>query len=63
MMLHLYGMRNRGFAPGCQPKGLIYWHDCSDDQPYHSIIGYRTKLLQKEERQYELDYLGKREVL
>lgn len=60
MKLHVYGMRSRGYAPGCQPKGVIYWMDCNSER-YHSIIAYAEKLLQKEERQYELDYLGESE--
>ena len=62
MKLHVYGMRSRGYAPGCQPKGVIYWTDCTHSERYHSIIAYAEKLLQKEERQYELDYIGEREV-
>lgn len=61
MKLHVYGMRSRGYAPGCQPKGVVCWRDCNTAR-YHSIIAYREKLLQKEERQYELDYIGEREV-
>lgn len=62
MKLHVYGMRSRGYAPGCQPKGVIAWRDCEENECYHSEIAYVNKLLQKEERQYELDYLGERAV-
>ena len=61
MKLHVYGMRSRGYAPGCQPKGVIYWRDYDPSGRYHSIIAYDKKLLQKEERQYELDYIGESE--
>lgn len=61
MKLHVYGMRSRGYAPGCQPKGVVDWRDCDPSERYHSMIAYTEKLLQKQERQYELDYIGERE--
>ena len=58
---HYYGMRLRGFAPGCQPKeGLIERVD--DDgmhgRKYHDVLVYSRKLSADEMRAYDLDYLG-----
>ena len=52
-----YGMRLRGFAPGCQPmQGLV---DCEDDPAgkYWNILIYSRPLTAEERRDYELDYL------
>ena len=56
-----YGMRLRGFSPGCQPMtGLI---DARDDKTgkYHDILYYSRELTEKEITCYELDYLGTEE--
>lgn len=55
-----YGMRLRGFAPGCQPmKGLIDWKDLDEEKcGYYSLLYYDRKLTEQEVRDYELDYLG-----
>ena len=58
---HKYGMRLRGFSPGCQPlDGLI---DVRDDKTgkYHDILYYSRELTEKETANYELDYLGMEE--
>ncbi|MBO5570810.1 MAG: hypothetical protein J6A79_18050, partial [Clostridia bacterium] len=52
-----YGMRLRGFSPGCQPmEGLI---ERTDDvlQEYHDILIYDRPLSKKEIRDYELDFI------
>ena len=59
-LVYLYGMRCRGFSPGCQPKdGLI---SRMDDvlQEYHDMLVYRRKLTDDELSEYELDFLGER---
>lgn len=56
-MLYLYGMRLRGCAPGCQPKGFIERRD-DPSQRYYDIIVYDRKLPLKDEKNYDLDYLG-----
>ena len=59
----LYGMKLRGFSPGCQPgKGLIGWRDVdSKDNPpinaYHSILLYDRKLSDVECAEYELEFI------
>ena len=55
--IYLYGMRLRGFSPGCQPmEGLI---ERTDDvlQEYHDILFYDRPLSKKEIRDYELDFI------
>lgn len=67
-MTYLYGMRLRGFSPGCQPVlGLMGRLDESTKESvkefkfYHDILEYDRKLANEELEIYELDYLGRRE--
>lgn len=54
-----YGMRLRGFSPGCQPmRGL---EDVTDGEGYHNILIYSRQLTDKEIREYELDFLGEKD--
>lgn len=59
--VHVYGMRLRGFSPGAQPKEG--WLDAEIDplDEYWNILVYSRKLTEKEVREFDLDYLGKRE--
>ena len=53
----VYGMRLRGFSPGCQPKdGFVERRDSSK---YHDEIVYSRHLTDEEVREYELDFIGK----
>ena len=53
----MYGMRLRGFSPGCQPKdGLVQRHDDTTGK-YYDILEYNRKLTEKEIQDYELDEL------
>lgn len=53
---HRYGMRLRGFAPGCQPmNGLIEWQDT--EGKYWGILTYNRELTPEEVKGYELDEL------
>lgn len=57
MKSYKYGMRNRGFAPMCQPmSGLISAQD--GDREYYSYLYYERRLTDEETKEYELDYLG-----
>lgn len=58
--VYLYGMRTRGFSPGCQPTEG--WLDTETDplDEYHNVLVYSRQLDEKELREYELDYIGKR---
>ena len=58
MKTYEYGMRLRGFSPGCQPmKGLVL---ASEDKSgkYYDILIYARKLSDEDVRNYELDFLG-----
>lgn len=57
-MKYKYGMRLRGFAPMCQPKGVLERLDDPSGK-YYDIITYDRKLTEKELSDYELDYIGK----
>ena len=64
MAEYKYGMRLRGFAPGCQPMdGFIRAEKgrCIGDSRtryYHNILFYDRKLTEDEIRGYELDDLN-----
>jgi hypothetical protein len=52
----LYGMKLRGFSPGCQPMDdLIDWKDCEPGEKYHSILLYSRQLTEDEVKNYELE--------
>lgn len=52
--LYKYGMRLRGFAPGCQPMdGLA--GKMKESGKYHDILLYYRELTDEEVRDYELD--------
>ena len=60
MKTYIYGMRLRGFSPGCQPKeGFLYREDDTSGK-YYDLLTYSRKLSDKELSDYELDYLGER---
>ena len=63
MAEYKYGMRLRGFAPGCQPMdGLVEAQEgrCMGDsrRRYHSILVYNRRLTEDEINGYELDDLN-----
>lgn len=51
-----YGMRLRGYAPGCQPKGVV--KVIERDWKYYSLIAYKRRLTDDEVKDYELDFIG-----
>lgn len=56
-MKYTYGMRLRGFSPGCQPmNGLVERRDDATGK-YYDILEYNRKLTEKEIKDYELDEL------
>lgn len=55
-MNYRYGMRLRGFAPLCQPKGVVERQDDPTGR-YYDILVYNRELTEKELRDYELDRL------
>ena len=55
--MYKYGMRLRGFSPGCQPKEDLV--ECSDEKigRYHDILLYSRMLSEQELNNYELDFI------
>lgn len=53
-----YGMRLRGFAPGCQPMDGFCERTDDPEKKYWDILIYDRMLTEKECNDYELDYLG-----
>ena len=37
--MHKYGMKERGFGVGCQPKGFVKWEDASQSQRITVMFG------------------------
>lgn len=58
LMYYLYGMRLRGFSPGCQPKDGFVARKNLDSKKYWDILVYDRQLTKKEESDYDLDFLG-----
>lgn len=58
-MAYVYGMRLRGFSPGCQPKeGLLRRKDDTTGR-YYDLLVYNRELTDRELADYELDNLGR----
>lgn len=58
---YYYGMRLRGFSPGCQPKeGLVERvdDDGTHGRIYHDVLVYSRELSVYTMLAYDLDYLG-----
>ena len=52
--MYVYGMRLRGFSPGCQPMdGLDAVME--GNEKYYNILIYNRELTDEEVRDYELD--------
>ncbi len=52
--MYTYGMKSRGFSPGCQPMdGLVDWRD-DDNSCFFSVLTYNRQLTKEEQEQYEL---------
>lgn len=57
-MRYLYGMRLRGFSPGCQPLQGLIEAEYDYSGKYYAILTYIRELTDQEVRDYELDYMG-----
>ena len=55
-MRYFYGMRLRGYSPGCQPKGVVERLDDGSGK-YWDILVYSRPLTDRELRDYELDFI------
>ena len=56
-MKYIYGMRLRGFAPGCQPKENFVERRDDPSGRYWDLIVYSVPLMHKEQRFYDLDFI------
>lgn len=56
---HAYGMRLRGFSPGCQPMSGLLERKDDESGRYYDILIYDRELSDRELEDFELDYLGK----
>lgn len=52
-----YGMRLRGFSPGCQPMNGL-GSVMKGNEKYHNILIYSRELTDEEVRDYELDRIS-----
>ena len=56
--VYTYGMRLRGFSPGCQPMNGLLFTSNDPTGRYHDLLIYDRKLDESEMSDYELDYIG-----
>ena len=60
-MRYLYGMRLRGFSPGCQPMTGLVDVDYDESGRFYDILIYDRQLTDQELRDYELTEVGESE--
>lgn len=56
--MYIYGMKSRGFSPGCQPKHDFVDRLDDDSGKYWDLLVYKVLLSGDEMRNYELEYVG-----
>lgn len=54
---YTYGMRLRGFSPGCQPMAGLVERRNDPQRKYHDLLVYDHALTEKEMQDYELDFV------
>lgn len=57
MLTYIYGMRLRGYSPGCQPKEGFLMRLDDPKGKYFDLLSYNRELSFEEMRDYELDFL------
>ena len=55
---YYYGMRLRGFSPGCQPERGLLGKSIGPFDNYHDVIAYDRELSEKELREYEMERIN-----
>lgn len=60
-MEYFYGMKMRGFSPGCQPKRGLKERLDDTTGKYWDILSYDRQLTADEVTSYELEFVGVRE--
>lgn len=56
--MFMYGMRNRPYSIGCQPMDELVRVEVNTPGKYWSILYYANPLSDREQDDFELDYLG-----
>jgi len=56
-MTYTYGMRLRGFSPGCQPMNGFIRREDDPSGRYHDLLVYDRELTDEELADYELDFI------
>ena len=59
---YYYGMRLRGFSPGCQPKEGLMTIQEDPNGKYWDVLIYDRKLTNEEVRDYELDFIKENKI-
>lgn len=54
---YYYGMRLRGYSPGCQPREGLLSVGEDPNGKYWDVLIYDRELTEKEIRDYELDFI------
>lgn len=62
MKEYVYGMRLRGFSPGCQPKNGLIRREDSEISRYWDYCVYDRELTEEECNHYSLDLLDIRKI-
>ena len=60
-MKFLYGMRLRGFSPGCQPMNGLIGRGEDVTGKYYDVLMYDRELTQDEVNDYELERIEENE--
>lgn len=58
MKKYVYGMRLRGFSPGCQPMDGFVERRNSPCDTWYDVLVYSRRLTQKELSDYALTLIG-----
>jgi len=55
--MYIYGMKLRGFSPGCQPLQGLLGRQEDVTGKYYDILIYDRELTEEEEQNYELELM------
>lgn len=55
---YYYGMKLRGFSPGCQPREGLLRREYPNQSEWHDVLVYDRKLTKEEVKDYELEFIA-----
>lgn len=55
---YYYGMKLRGFSPGCQPREGLLGREYPNHSEWHDVLVYDRKLTKEEVSRYELEFIA-----